>query len=225
METADGTFDLLRAKVEGDVPNPAIIAVTSSTHEDGRDVVARELASSLAATGYSTMLILAGDSKSGAPKTADTLPLDEIGRRELASASTSKLALVSIGDAVQRSTNQRHIKDAFELFREKFDYVVISAGFESQANPFASTVIGVANAVLVSVKQGRRKSRVDARLSVQLNRLGSRFLGLVAMTKSTIEASTAALSVRPSPTSEAWRTPMTSVEKSSTRREVAEWPT
>ena len=50
-------FDLLRARVEIAVESPAVIAVTSATTSDGREIAARGLAYSLSQAGYSTLFI------------------------------------------------------------------------------------------------------------------------------------------------------------------------
>ncbi len=200
-------FDLLRAKVEAEVSHPAVVVITSATNLDCRAIAAQALATSLATTGYSTLLIDASSETDHAPCPVEGFSLDQIGCPELVAASTSKLTVVALGESVQRSANQRNINTAFELLRERFDYVIISAGYPGSSSAFAATVLGAANAVLVSVKIGRRQTRGDARLAADLKRLGPRFLGLIPTLKSTTNVEGATHSLKAAETTESGHVP------------------
>ncbi|MGB8203209.1 MAG: hypothetical protein WCE83_00880, partial [Candidatus Baltobacteraceae bacterium] len=71
-------FDLLRARLEGEVERPAVIAITSSTAEDGSDVAAWGLACSLAAAGYPTVFIDTRVATPAAKESPQRLRLDDI---------------------------------------------------------------------------------------------------------------------------------------------------
>lgn len=204
-------FDVLRAKVEVEVSHPGVVAITSATNEDGREVTARSLAESLAVAGYSTLLIDVLSESTSAQGPAQGFTLEEIGRWVMLSESTSTLVAVNVVESGQRATNQRRIRAAFEVFRQKFDYTVISAGFQGPPDPFVRNVLSVVNAVLVTVRTGRRQARDDERLAADLKRLGPRFLGLVPITKATTE------------TGAEPRAPLAPIEETIGRPERAQW--
>jgi Mrp family chromosome partitioning ATPase len=217
-------FEHIRAKVETDVAHPAVVAITSATNEDGRELAARALAASLAAAGYSTLLIDAHSETNGSLSPVEGISLDEIARREIATDS-SKLAVFSIAESVQRKSNHRHTKAAFDILRERFDYIIISANLRGSLHPFAANVVSLANAVLVSVKLGRRRTRDDSRLAANLNRLGPKFRGIFSMTQSTMDIAAETHPSNPAGKTEPWRAPMPTIEKTIGRREATEWPT
>jgi Mrp family chromosome partitioning ATPase len=217
-------FDLLRARLEAAVERPAVIAITSSTLEDGNDHAAWGLACSLAATGYPTAFVDARVSNSAPDEPTKRLRLDDIVAQLVASHGMASFALLTLGDpALQRSTSQRNIVSAFELLHRKFDYVVISAD-SPLGSPFATALIAAADSVLVAVKIGRREQDSDVTLSTSLQALGDRFLGIVAMDPSVIRKVNALDS--PSPAISEWRLRHAErVASELQHREAAGWPT
>ncbi len=223
LERANATFDLLRAQLEVQLQRPAVIAITSSTAEDGKEVAAWALAYSLATSGYPTLFV--DTSLAGPSITEPTrrLRLDELAHQLSPSQGHGSFAALTLGDpTLQRTTSQRNITSAFEILRSKFDYVVVNTecGLSSS---FAIAIVAAADSVLVTVKIGRREKDDDVRLSAALEQFGSRFLGVVALAPSVIEDSLAATSA-PTTVSD-WRPRQTAqMDKEPQRREVAEWP-
>jgi Mrp family chromosome partitioning ATPase len=187
-------FDLLRARLENDVPRPAVIAITSSTAEDGKEIAARGLACSLALAGYQTLLIDTSVDGYSLARPGQGPELEEIARQLTFDPRAGNLVELILKDAaLQKRTSQRKVQLALEILRNKADYVVIST--ESGAStPFGAAVVAAASAVLVTVKRGRRQKGGDAQLAVALKRLGARFLGVLALDKSITIADHAVLS-------------------------------
>ena len=174
-------FDLLRAKLEFEIERPVVIAITSSTDEDGKEIVARGLADSFVSTGYRTLFMDSCLPSRSLAKPTQRLTLEEAARRVPPDAGTGKLAVLYLGDVlVQKSTSQRHVQSAFEIFRAKFDYIVINTDY-FDPTAFAAIVVYTADAVLVTVRKGRRENVDDVRLATALERIGERFLGVVAL--------------------------------------------
>jgi Mrp family chromosome partitioning ATPase len=222
--TVSAKFDLLRVRLEAEVARPAVIALASSTAEDGREIAARALASSLANAGYSTLLVetsLAGGSQS---KSGPGLTLDEIGRLQSTPApGPGIVAVLTLSDlTLQRTTGQRVLQSAFEILRSKFDYVVISTG-HGAATSFAESIVTAADAVLVTVKRGRREGASDARLSAALDHIGSRFLGVVSLDASIMKDDQIGSVFPVAPNGHLSKTPQKDIGRQ--RREIAESPT
>jgi len=183
-----GSFDLLRARLEVEIPRPAVIAITSSTSLDGAEISARGLAHSLATTGYPTLFIDTVPSIRGSAKPTAGPTLEEIGRQIEPASGGGNLAVLALGDvSLQKTTSQRNIHAALESLRGKFDYVVMNTEV-GVASSFSTSVVAAADAVLVAVKTGRRQKAADAQLAALLNRLGVRFLGVLAVDSSITNA-------------------------------------
>jgi Mrp family chromosome partitioning ATPase len=216
------TFDLLRARLEFEIAPPAVIAITSSTAEDGKEIAARGLAYSLATTGYATLLLdtcLASRSPSMPPQ---KLTFEEAGRQLTPDSGAGTISVLNLGDLLmQKVTNQRHIASALGILRSKFDYVIINTD-NGGSTAFAASVVATADAVLVTVKKGRRKTVDDARLSAGLERIGPRLLGVIALDPSIIKVDPTVAHV-PDAIPD-WRGRETAqVNKEHRHREVAEW--
>jgi Mrp family chromosome partitioning ATPase len=214
-------FDLLRVRLEAEVARPAVIALTSSTAEDGREIAARALAFSLATAGYSTLFVETSLASGSQSKSSPGLTLDEIGRLQSTPApEPGIIAVLTLNDlTLQRTTGQRGLQSALEILRSKFDYVVISTGCGA-ATSFAESILSVADAVIVTVKKGRREDTRDAQLSANLEHVGSRFLGVVALDPSIIKADQ--ITPVPAAKPDTRRTPTAQTEKEPRNREIAE---
>ena len=101
-------LDMLRARVEIAVAGPAVIAMTSATTEDGREIAAQGLAYSLSMAGYSTLFI----DTALATRTLTALPrglgIEEIGRRQTPEPGNGRLAVLTLNDVtLQQTTSLR----------------------------------------------------------------------------------------------------------------------
>jgi hypothetical protein len=219
FQGGDTSFDLLRARVERDIAPPATIAITSAFTEDGRELASRGLASSLAVTGYATLLV---DTSLGSRSLFTPPPglgFDDIARQVTAPGpARGRLAFLTLSDAIlQRTTSQRKVQSAFEILRTKFDYIIFCTGGASDS--FAASVLTEADSILVSVKLRRRERREDAVLSRDLGKMGSRFLGVIALEPASIILPS--IAAVPYSFSIARRSSATSVESDLRRRSVA----
>jgi Mrp family chromosome partitioning ATPase len=179
-------FDLLRSLLETELSRPAIVAITSSSADDGKELASRGLATSLATAGYMTLLIDATPIAHPTSK-ASTTSFEEAARRVVPKAESGTLHELSFTNPrTQKTASQRDIQNAFADLRAKFDYIVITTGSGLQTS-FASSLLIAADAVLVTVRLGRRQSRDDARLSSLCDRDDVRFLGVVAIESAAIK--------------------------------------
>lgn len=215
-------FDVLRGRIEVEVVRPAVIAITSSTAEDGREIATRALAESLASTGYLTLWIETSLSGSGLYEPAAGLGLEDIGHLIARSEpAVGSISMLNLGNReLQNTTSQMAMESTLENFRSKFHYVVISTEFAS-APQFASSIFTSADAVFVSIKMGRRQRSVDVRLATELKRIGSCFMGAVAIDPAIVEASSVVFSV-PALIPDGRRTQVKRTDRDLQRREVVE---
>jgi Mrp family chromosome partitioning ATPase len=212
-EAEPADFDLLRVNIERTVSPSAVIAITSATPADGKELAARGLAYSLSMCGYSTLFIDTAVTSRSLAAPPHGLGIEEIGRRQAPNSSgEGKVAVLTLDDiTLQRTTSLRGMKAALEILRSKFDYVVISTEFDG-ANAFGAVVAATADAVLASVVTGRRRAHSDAQLASSLDQIGSRFVGLIAMCPRIIASNTAAqvpapvLPVEPRTVAPSWAT-------------------
>jgi hypothetical protein len=218
-------FDDLRARLEGEIARPAVIAVASSTSEDGKDIAGRGLAHSLAIAGYSTLLVDTRIANRGQVKFPQGLGLDEIvAQLSTPSAERGSLASLALSDpSIQRTTSQRVMGTALAILRQKFEYVVINTEFGSSPT-LTTSVVTSADAVLVTVQTGRREKTADAKLSALLGRIGPRFLGVVAIDKSVIRSAEPAYRPDAALLNER-RTQTSHVERERRLREIVNSPT
>lgn len=215
-------FDLLRVRLEAEVARPAVIALTSSTAEDSREIAARALAYSLATAGYSTLFVETSLASPNQSTPISGLALDEIGRlQSTPDPGAGIVAVLTLSDlTLQRTTGQRGLRSALEILRGKFDYVVISTGYGA-ATSFAESIVTAADAVLVSVKKGRREDANDGRLYAVLDHIGSRFLGVVVLDPLLTKNKPVALV--PDAVPNRRRNQSAQGDKERLRREIAQW--
>jgi MinD-like ATPase involved in chromosome partitioning or flagellar assembly len=123
------------------------------------------------------------------------MTFQDLGNQIATEAEPGRLAEVAVSSPyLQKASNQRNIHSAFETLRSKFDYIVIDTE-QGVSTSFATSVVAEADAVLVTVKKGRRTKSSDARLSAALERIGSRFLGILAVDPSAIRKKAAVVAI------------------------------
>jgi hypothetical protein len=134
-----------------------------------------------------------------------------------------QLVFLTLSDVtLQRTTSQRRVRSAFESFRSKFEFIIVITD-SGASNSFATTVLNAADAIVVSLRVGRRKKREDVVLSRRLENMGSRFLGVIALETATI-TETSSIAPVPFVTSNVRHSPVSQVDTEFRPREVAEWP-
>ncbi len=181
-DAVSGNFDLLRVRLETTFAKPAVVVVAATTTADGGEVVARGLASSFARSGYSTLFVDTSPDARNVTKSRAEFLLDEMGPLSSPDPKSGIVSVVAMRDRTpQRMTSQRDVQSALSEFRNKFDYVLVSADY-SASKSFATSLFTAADATVVSVTKGRRESADDTRLAAALESIGSRFLGVIAVT-------------------------------------------
>jgi Mrp family chromosome partitioning ATPase len=177
-------FDMLRARLEVDVVRPAVIAIASSTAGDGAGSVAHALAQSLASTGYPTLYMETAHNSRGGSRPSIGMTFAECTRSVVPpSGNLSVLNLSDVG--LQKRTSQRDVQSTLESLRTSFDYIVVNAE-HGLSTSFETAVVTAADAVIVSVKSGRRQTSSDSRLAQELERLEDRFLGVIALSSAAL---------------------------------------
>jgi Mrp family chromosome partitioning ATPase len=191
--------DSLRLRLERELAVPAVIALTSATAEDGKELIARGLAHSFASIGYATLLIDTAPAGRTIENPPQGVVLAGIGRLHVVpDVGSGTLAVLSLTDpTLHRATSFHAMKmaigylrgkfESVEILQGKFDYVVISTD-TGTANAVATAILTTANAVLVTVARGRRKTAEDRELVTELERLGARFMGLVVVAPALVAA-------------------------------------
>jgi hypothetical protein len=84
---------------------------------------------------------------------------------------------------LKRTTSQVSLASALENLRRRVDYVIITT---EPFTSFGSSIFATADALLVSIRSGRRQGRNDIKLARVLDRSGDRFLGVIAVQRSTV---------------------------------------
>jgi hypothetical protein len=175
----------LRVRIEQAVPVSSVIAITSATAQDGKEIAARGLAYSLSLSGYSTLFIdtaLATRTLAAVPR---GLGIEEIGRRQVPSESApGRLAVLTLDDiTLHRTTSLRGMRAALDILRSKF----------GRPTAFGEVVAAGADAVLASVRLGRRPKDADGQLAAALGQARPRFVGVVTICPKVIASNATAL--------------------------------
>jgi hypothetical protein len=182
----DANFDMLRARLEFKVASPAVVAFTSGSAADGKESSAAELAYSLAMCGYTTLLLDTRLASRGQVLPPQRLTFEEAGSQLARESGTGKLALLNLDHLLAHNVTSQRIASAFKVLRSTFDYVIVNTECGA-STAFAKSVMTAADAVLVTVGTGRRINAADLILAKDLERLGPRFLGIVAIHQPTVK--------------------------------------
>jgi Mrp family chromosome partitioning ATPase len=206
---------------------PAVISITSSTPNDGKEVAARELAASLAAAGYSTLLLDTSVPTTSGARRSKSGTLEAEVRKVAADRLAGTSNALNFCDVVmQETTSQRDIQAALSLLRSSYDYTIVVADCEISTS-FAMSMVAASDGVLVTVRMGRRRKSSDARVSTFLNDIGIRFLGVVALEPAIIKQGSVATLSDSATASNNDRLPLrnrTVLEDDDQRREIAQSP-
>jgi len=150
-------LQLLRSRVEAELPKPAVILVTSAARGDGKSLVAHSLAESFLRAGHRSALVHLTQGHSERPE----LP-------EIASARD-----VPAAGAVNR------FEAMVSRMRADYDFTVVDGQpliQDGGAVPLAKLVDGI----LIVVRVGRPETAADEAMMRTLKRAGARVVGVVA---------------------------------------------
>jgi len=160
-------FQLLRSRIESDVPVPAVIFVTSAQPGDGKSTTAHGLFECLSRVGHRVVLVNAnaeaqvagGIESGGSANSIIPVQLDDRG------ASASRAAI---------STFVRDMRD-------RFDFTIVDGAPFLRSN-VAMLLAGVVDGVLLTVRAGRSQTEEDEIMARTLDHSKANVLGVVAVT-------------------------------------------
>ena len=181
-----GQFQLLRTRIEADVPLPAVVLVTSASRGDGKSLTARGLATCFAEAGRRVALVdgqprqparAAGTMRNGIA--LYQLPHDEPG------TNVSSGAMMAFAE---------HMRGSYDCT------VIDGAAFAHNNSPIV--LAGIVDGVLLTVRLGRVPCDEDRLMSEMLEHSKAPILGVVAVSLEAVAAFNAPQSIedrRPAP--------------------------
>jgi Mrp family chromosome partitioning ATPase len=150
-------LQLLRSRVEAELPKPAVILVTSAARGDGKSLVAHSLAESFLRAGHRAALVHLTRSRDERPD------LPEI---------------ASVQDAADTGTGDR-VEAMVTKMRAGYDFAVVD-GRPLLQDSAAVSLAPLVDGILIVVRVGRPESAADAAMMRTLKRAGARIVGVVA---------------------------------------------
>jgi cellulose biosynthesis protein BcsQ len=191
-------FDLLRARIENSVNQPGVVAVTSAARSDGKTAAAHGLATSLGSAGYRTLLIDVGVQKDVSVWPASRASMEDVLIEAARESAVPRVSIASLASpALRRDSSLPTVSRALAAVRGSYDYIVVDAGCALES-ALSAHFVSSADAVLVSVRAGRRRLAQDARLAESLDLLDAQFFAVVAISPSMIDSESTIVRVRSS---------------------------
>jgi Mrp family chromosome partitioning ATPase len=186
-------IEMLRVQLETACPTPpALLVVSSARVDDGKSVVASELARSMAAAGYTTLLVLADEQTQNVDSALEPKSLVEVSHLGLMPCLDSRSS-PSLGMMILRSDNARDntvSRDAVERFcemcRRTYQVTIVEA-IPMLEKSFAAFAAAAADGVLITAREGRRVYDDDRQLAKTLAGEQVTFLGVVCVAASIIQ--------------------------------------
>ena len=150
-------MQVLRSRVEAELPKPAIILVTSAARGDGKSLVAHALAESFLRAGHRAALVHLTRGLADRPE------LPEI-------ASAQDVADSGAADRFEAMVTK---------MRAGYDFTVVD-GRPLLQDTAAVSLAALVDGILIVVRVGRPESTADALMMRTLKRAGARVVGVVA---------------------------------------------
>jgi Mrp family chromosome partitioning ATPase len=150
-------MQLLRSRVEAELPRPAIILVTSAARGDGKSLVAQSLAESFLRAGHRAALVHLTKG------VAERSELPEI-------APAQDAADTAAGDRFEAMVTK---------MRAGYDFTVVD-GRPLLQNSAAVSLATLVDGILIVVRVGRPETTADAAMMRTLKRASARVVGVVA---------------------------------------------
>jgi len=180
--TIEDELNVLRAKLQSQLPPRAILAVTSATAGDNVREVAFGLGRSVAAGGRATAIIRLPPDGAGSPRErglrfeVPSLPLIEF----ISVDAGPHLQVLSVrsGTALQELSVPAMRQRFAEELRARFEFVVIDAG-EPQNNSAGLAALRLADGVLIAAALGRAVVPADRDLVDILAGVKAQVAGIV----------------------------------------------
>jgi receptor protein-tyrosine kinase len=190
------SFEVLRGRIESGVERPGVVAVTSAISGDGKSATAQGLAAALAAIGYRTLLIDAGKRSGALIQPATSASIEATLIESACDTAIAGLSVASLTNpTLQRRASLQNVGQALAAVRESYDYVVVDADC-ALTSAFSAHLVGSADAVLVTVRAGRKQHSEDMRLAEALADSDLRFFGVVAVSPAIIGSTSSLIGIR-----------------------------
>jgi CobQ/CobB/MinD/ParA nucleotide binding domain len=171
---ANAEFQLLRAYIEREIPERAVVLVTSAKAGDGKSLTAYSLADCLARSGRRTALVDA------TAKGSLALPPAERGNPDL------DLAVYVPMPKPQSPLSREATRQFVEEVRSSHEFTIIDSA-ALLSNEMAMALAQAVDGVLLAVRVGRAPSDIDELTVRMLDRTGARVLGVVAAAPQAID--------------------------------------
>ena len=179
-------FEALRKRLEDEHHQASLILIASAKPDDGADLTAHGLAEALAASGHATALV---DVRShAAPQRAvdESRPDVREAAQILPHRRGAALAMIAYSGTDDPATA---VPAFAATLRERYRYAVIDGAAIPQ-NEVAAILSSLADAVVLTVRNGRMSSREDEVLLSVLDRGRRPVLGVVTVDRKAIAAFT-----------------------------------
>jgi len=178
-------IEMLRVRIERTQALPLVLAVSAALSHDGKTLVAAELAQSMAAAGYRTLLVLAD----GVGKRADLLSRStsaaKVGENGLTryvvtdhSSGFDRLILRNTDPRLDVSRDD--VKRLHDACRAAYGVTIIETA-TAVANPLSMLAASLSDGVLLAIREGRRVKAADRWMAELMTREALPFLGVVAV--------------------------------------------
>jgi polysaccharide biosynthesis transport protein len=168
-------YELLRTRLESDLPFPAVILVTSALAGDGKSLTAHGLADSLSQVGRRVALV------DGAPATDSSMlsPSPNADREY----PLIPFPFESLDARAFTSSVQTFVQE----LRTKFEFTIIDGAPFTSSN-ISVVMAGAVDGVLLTVRLGRAQSEDDVLMCRTLEHTKANVLGVVAVSGDPISA-------------------------------------
>jgi Mrp family chromosome partitioning ATPase len=176
-------LEILRAQLETVLPAPCILLLSSARSDDGKGLVAAGLARCMAAAGYSTLLVHADERKPDVDPTleqpASLKELCDLGVGRF-SSRTSPGVMALPSRKISHTVSRDDVSRFGETCRNAYQITIVEAA-SLLTNSFAMLAAFNADAVLLTIREGRRVCAIDRQLAKTLAREKVPFLGVVSV--------------------------------------------
>jgi len=181
-------LQLLRARVEAEMPAPACITITSACERDGKSVTASGLAEHLAGAGYRVLIVDAGSSKAkkrlsvAAPSGAATI---ETVLKHIAKTTVHKLDALGLAPEFAAAASAETVRALVRNFRDAYDYTLIDASRLLEGN-LGLLFAAASDGTLLSIRRGRGAVAADSEMIRVLESGHIKILGVVTASPAAI---------------------------------------
>ena len=188
--TLSDQIEMLRVQLESSLATPLLVVVSSALAEDGKSLVAAELARAMEGAGYSTLLVLADDRTSRADGAPEPRSLNDVcefgfGRYLITSPRTGTSAIALPTSKLLHTVSRASVQRFVALCRRIFDVTIVETA-SMFSDSFSMLAALGADGVVLSIREGRRVYAEDRQVARTFARDGVPFLGVVSVAASLV---------------------------------------